>query len=135
MDAKKLTARQVALLALIGAVVAVLGVAVPLSAPKPLNVALGLVFVFIGVALALYRWLEGLSAALFALAFLIFAGLFNYVAFWPGKRSFAVSINNGTFEPTGELGGRLAFGAGALLLDAIVLFVILLWVLHARRKG
>ena len=54
----------------------------------------------------------------------MFSALFNYVAFWPGKRSFLVSADGGAFQQASELSGRLAFGIGALMLDVIIIFVL-----------
>ncbi len=81
-----------------------------------------------------YRWLASISSALFAVAFLMFSALFNYVAFWPGKRSFLVSADGGAFQQASELSGRLAFGIGALMLDVIIIFVLAIWAISIWRK-
>src|SRR5512137_2683223 len=81
--------------------------------------AMGLVLLLDGVE-ALQRlrgWL--------AYAFLVsFASVFNWVAFGPGERHFTTrtSVGSGavgvaTVAEGGELGGRIAFGVFAVLLD------------------
>lgn len=134
MAAHRLTAEQVALRVVGGSVFAAAGIALALASPKLFHVFLGIVFACIGVAMVLRPWWKGLSSALLGMAFLMFAGLFNYVAFWPGQRNFLVSANGGAFQPTSELGGRIAFGIGALMLDAIIILIVAAWAISIRRQ-
>ena len=55
------------------------------------------------------------------------AAVFNWVAFGPGPRSFGGGISIpfvSVSGPQSEWSGRVAFGAGAVLIDAFVLWVI-----------
>ena len=55
------------------------------------------------------------------------AAVFNWVAFGPGPRAFSGGISIpfvSVSGPQSEWSGRVAFGAGAVLIDAFVLWVI-----------
>jgi hypothetical protein len=60
----------------------------------------------------------------FVPGFLLFAAPFHWIAFGPGRRQFSGSVSlpfvSVTGVPGGELGGRILFGIGALLVDAIL---------------
>jgi hypothetical protein len=68
------------------------------------------------------------SQAAALVAFASLAVIVNWVAFGPGPRQFAGGISVGGFaiaSPSGsEIGGRVMFGVGAVILDLIVLAVL-----------
>jgi hypothetical protein len=83
--------------------------------------AVGLLFA--GVLLALAQSLPGVArAALGSVALLLFAGVCNWAAFAPGVHYFS-STSLGPISVEGEdpIGGRIAFGLAALLIDAVFL--------------
>lgn len=97
--------------------------------------SLGLVLLFDGVeALKKIRgWL--------GFVFLVsFASVFNWVAFGPGERHFTTRTSVGpgavgvtTVAEGGELGGRIAFGVFAMLLNLLIASPLLLWLWRRGR--
>lgn len=76
--------------------------------------------------------------AWFIPGFLCFAAPFHWIAFWPGPRKFTssfslpfVSVRTGS----GGLGGRIAFGFGALLIDAILVATVVRLLREARARS
>jgi hypothetical protein len=74
--------------------------------------------------------------AVFVPGFLCFAGPFHWIAFWPSPRKFSssfslpfISVRTGS----GGLGGRIAFGFGALLIDAILVATVVRLLRQAAR--
>lgn len=68
-----------------------------------------------------FAWIQGM--ALYSIL-LIFALLFNWVAFGPGEREFSVSISipflSVGFDRASEILGRIIFGLPALIMDFII---------------
>jgi len=71
--------------------------------------------------------LNWLSTSL-ALVFMLSLALpFHWIAFGPGERQFTSTVGVGPLtasQPGSETGGRLAFGFFALLMDAIMAFIV-----------
>jgi hypothetical protein len=89
-------------------------------------------FIPLNAAFGLPGWLNQLIGLTVSLGLAL---VFNWVAFFPGERHFSstfsvpgVSISTGG----GQLAGRILFGLGALLADAIVLHA-LWWQLRRAR--
>ena len=70
------------------------------------------------------RWMYH---ALLLFMLISFAVPFHWVAFSSGERQFSSSTSLGgvsvSSSPGGDLGGRIAFGAAALLIDLIIVWV------------
>ena len=101
-------------------VAGVAGVLFMAGALLPLNAACGLP-----------RWLNQLAGLTVALGLAV---LFNWVAFFPGERHFSTTFSVPGVQVSsggGQILGRIMFGLGALLADAIVLHG--LW--RALRRG
>ena len=71
-----------------------------------------------------------------------FASVFNWVAFGPGERHFTTrtSVGSGAIGVTtvaegGELGGRIAFGVFALLLDLLIASPLIVWLWRRVRSS
>lgn len=91
----------------------------------------GLLFIAAGLGLLLSRLIPGLAAFCGLLAFCAFVGIFNWIAFGPGERSFSRSVATSTAGSTrsqqtavSETEGRLVFGLFAGALDALILYGI-----------
>ena len=101
----------------------------PFKADNLIGVPMGLVFFLGGILIGLPpqygRWRNLLTALLIT----CFAITFDWVAFGPGERHFTGSIMGFGFIP-GELMGRIAFGAFAVILDVVA---IAMWVGLCRR--
>ena len=68
---------------------------------------------------------------------LLFAVPFHWVAFGRGPREFSTTVSIPLLSTTGRasgLSGRIAFGLGALLIDALLLFTAVRLV-RSRRRG
>jgi len=70
------------------------------------------------------------------------ASVFNWVAFGPGERHFTTrtSVGSGAIGVTtvadgGELGGRIAFGVFALLLDLLIASPLIVWLWRRVRSS
>ena len=75
--------------------------------------------------------------AFFAPAMLFFAAPFNWVAFGPGPRHFKMSLPIPFWVPSpaaNEILGRVAFGFGALMIDAIFLAGVIGLLRHKRQE-
>jgi len=119
-----------------------------LHAPLWLLGAMGVSFVSIGLVL-LMDGIEALKRAKGWLAFLVlvsFASIFNWVAFGPGERHFTSSSSVGvgpvavsSASSGHELGGRIAFGIFAVLLDLLVASPLILglwrWMRSSGSRG
>jgi len=69
----------------------------------------------------------GIQLAVFIPGMLLFAAPFHWVAFWPGERTFATTLSLPFLAVHGTskgLGGRIAFGAGCVLIDCIILAMV-----------
>jgi Protein of unknown function (DUF3592) len=101
----------------------------PFSADRLMGVPAGLMFFFAGILLALPPQYAKWRNLLATLLITCFAITFDWVAFGPGERHFTGSIMGFGFIP-GELMGRIAFGAFAVILDALA---IAMWIGQCRR--
>jgi len=112
------------------------------SVPMWIIGAIGLSFAAMGLVLLL----DGIEAFMrircwLAFVFLVsFASVFNWVAFGPGERHFTTrtSVGSGAIGVTtvgegGELGGRIAFGVFAVLLDLLIASPLIVWVWRRLR--
>jgi len=75
--------------------------------------------------------------AWFVPGFLCFAAPFHWIAFWPGPRKFSTTFSLPFLSVrTGSsgLGGRIAFGLGALLVDAILVATVVRLLREARAR-
>ena len=106
-------------------------------APRWVLAAVGVAFALAGVMVTLnglksgfgdhpvFKWAYNALLVLFMIIFVI---PFHWVAFGPGDRSFNSSTSVGAVSVSqgggGELGGRLAFGLGAILVDLLILYMI-----------
>jgi hypothetical protein len=113
-----------------------------LHAPLWLLGAMGVAF----VSVALVLMLDGIEAlkrlkGWLALVFLVsFAAIFNWVAFGPGERHFTTRTSVGfgggglaTVSDGHELGGRIAFGVFAVLLDLLIASPLITWLWRRAR--
>jgi len=99
--------------------------------------AMGLVLLLDGIE-ALKR-IRGWLAFVFLIAF---ASVFNWVAFGPGERHFTSRSSFGV-GPVGvssassgdELGGRIAFGVFAVLLNLLIASPLILWLWRRVRSA
>ena len=101
-----------------------------LHVPRWVIALTGLAFAAVGFAplaarFGRYRWVSQAAAIV---AFASLAVIVNWVAFGPGPRQFSGGMSVGGFviaSPSGsEIGGRVMFGVGAVILDLIVLVVL-----------
>jgi len=80
-----------------------------------------------------------LQLLFFVPGFLLFAAPFHWIAFGPGRRQFSGSLSlpfvSVTEVPGGEIGGRIMFGIGALLVDAILVGTVVKLVQRMPRGG
>ena len=98
-----------------------------LKAPRWVIASAGVMFIAgsvtpLGQAFRLPAWLAPLAGLIAAAALAL---VFNWIAFFPGKRHFSggsslLGFQMGTSD-AGEMTGRIVFGACAVLVDAIVL--------------
>ena len=106
--------------------------------------AIGVSFASLGLVLLLdgieaFKRIRGWLAFVFLVSF---ASVFNWVAFGPGERHFTTrtSVGSGAVGVTtvaegGELGGRLAFGVFAVLLDLLIASPLILWLWRRVRSS
>ena len=99
--------------------------------------AMGLVLLLDGVEA--FKRIRGWLAFVFLVSF---AAVFNWVAFGPGERHFTTrtSVGSGAIGVTsvaegGELGGRIAFGVFAVLLDLLIASPLILWLWRRMRSS
>lgn len=118
------------------------------NAPRWVGFAFGLVFFNAGLTASLmdsifniYReskFFSYLHALALLSIFLIFPLLFNWVAFGPGEREFNMSISIPflSYDSGGgsEIIGRIAFGIPALLMDAVIGYVLFAFIVEANEK-
>jgi hypothetical protein len=104
-------------------------------APPLVIISLGFCFVLGGLTL----WIPArapvfLRTTFFFLSLVLLTILFNWTAFAPGVR-YASSTTFGplTIGGSGNIGGRIAFGLAALVVDALLVFSIVSWVRSAGR--
>jgi hypothetical protein len=67
---------------------------------------------------------------------LVFAAPFHWIAFGPGPRHFSTSVSIpflSTRTGSGETVGRILFGVGAVLIDAIIIVSVIRLVREGRR--
>lgn len=102
-----------------------------LRVPPVLLGLTGLLFSMAGLGLLLSRLIPRLAAFCGLLAFCAFVGIFNWIAFGPGERSFSRSVTSSATGSTSshktavsETEGRLVFGLFAGALDALILYGI-----------
>ncbi len=107
------------------------------NAPRWVVAAIGIAFSLAGAMVMvnglksgygdqpLLKWVYNGMLLIFMI---VFAAPFHWVAFGLGERSFSSSVGVGGVSITqnsgGELGGRLAFGCGAIFMDLFILFII-----------
>lgn len=118
------------------------------TTPRWTGIIFGLMFFSAGITVGLlnsdfndYRetwWLSYLHAtALLSIPF-IFLMLLNWVAFGPGAREFSMSISTPilffAFDRANEIIGRIVFGIPALLMDAVLVFMLYQLVANIFRK-
>lgn len=108
-----------------------------MAAPAWVVACAGAVFIA-GGGLVIFEALP-LSAAfrkaLYVLFLAALAAPFHWTAFGPGDREFTRTSNGGGVEhtrPASETGGRIAFGIGAVVLDAVIVASLLS---VFRRRG
>jgi hypothetical protein len=68
-------------------------------------------------------------------AMLFFAAPFHWIAFWPGERAFQSSLSIPFVSWSGAANawmGRVVFGAGAILIDALIVALVVRLVRKAR---
>ena len=106
--------------------------------------AIGVSFAAMGLVLLLdgieaFKRIRGWLAFVFLVSF---AAVFNWVAFGPGERHFTTrtSVGSGAIGVTsvaegGELGGRIAFGVFAVLLDLLIASPLILWLWRRMRSS
>lgn len=99
--------------------------AAPIQPDRFIALPVGIVFASAGVLLAFpgasLKWRSVCGTLLIA----GFAVISNWIAFGPGERHFSGSVGGAGIAvsgPVGELTGRIAFGIGAVLLDAVLIF-------------
>jgi hypothetical protein len=108
-----------------------------IHAPRWVLAAVGMVFALAGVM----AMVQGLKASMgghpfikwayngLLLVFMIlFAAPFHWIAFAPGEREFSTTTSIPFVSVTtsgGDLGGRLAFGCGAVLMDLILIVIVI----------
>ena len=101
-----------------------------LHVPRWIVALTGVAFAAAGFAplatrLGRYTWVSQAAAIV---AFASLAVIVNWVAFGPGPRQFSGGLSVGSFviwhRSSSEIGGRIMFGLGAVILDLIVLVVL-----------
>jgi hypothetical protein len=101
----------------------------PLTADHLIGAPATLIFVFVGILMALpseqVKWRSFLATLVVG----CFALTFDWVAFGPGERKFSGSVMGFGFIP-GEFPGRALFGVFAAVLD---ICAIGMWVSLCRR--
>lgn len=108
-----------------------------IHAPRWVIASAGATFAFAGVMVVVnglkeivgkdHPILHWLSTSLTLVFMLSLALPFHWIAFGPGERQFTSTVGIGplaTSQPGNETGGRLAFGFFALLMDAIMAFIL-----------
>lgn len=91
------------------------------------GVSASAVFILAGVGMLLFGLrLPGAGARLGGIALLVFAFVFNWIAFGPGEREFVGTVSlGGIFEhstATSELSGRIVFGIVAAAMDVLIVY-------------
>ena len=79
-----------------------------------------------------------IQLAAFVPGLLLFAAPFHWIAFGPGPRQFTTSLSIPFFwmrHRSGALSGRIAFGLGALLIDALLIATIVRLSRRMRRNA
>jgi hypothetical protein len=105
------------------------------SAEDFMAVPAGLVFVFLGMLLALPERFARFQRVLGALLVTSFAAIFDWIAFGSGERHFISSLGlggGGAAWSGGELAGRIFFGLFAVLMD---IAAVGLWIKAIRGPG
>ncbi len=106
-------------------------------APRPVIWALGFGFLLGAVLLWIpSSWSASLRGLLFLSVMIMVAVVCNWSAFAPDVR-YTSTTNIGPLVTTGEdpLGGRIVFGAAALLVDGIVIYALVGWIRGRFRPG
>ena len=107
------------------------------GAPRWVVTAAGMAFALAGVMVALnafkdfsgvdHRLIQWIYNALVIVLMISFATPFHWVAFGPGEREFNTTVGVGPVavnKSGGELGGRLAFGFFAIVMDVLIIYSI-----------
>src|SRR5215471_8533403 len=143
---------------LLGLVVAALGIGIVLlsffaspekfQAPRWVVACVGGAFLFFGGWIAALYILgydpkrpetlpsPAVQLAVFVPGMLLFAAPFHWVAFGPGPRQFSTTVSIpflAVHKTGGAMGGRIAFGVGAVLMDAILVGSVVRLVRQMRR--
>jgi len=77
-----------------------------------------------------------IQLAVFVPGMLLLAAPFHWVAFGPGPRQFSTTLSLpflAVHRSGGSMGGRIAFGVGAVLMDAILVGSVVRLVRQMRR--
>src|SRR5258706_3814583 len=99
--------------------------AAPIQPDRFIALPIGIVFASAGVLLAFPRASLKPRSVWGTLVIAGFAVISNWIAFGPGERHFSGSVGGAGIAvsgPVGDLTGRIAFGIGAVLLDAVLIF-------------
>ncbi|MFC1997517.1 hypothetical protein ACFLXI_07940 [Chloroflexota bacterium] len=113
------------------------------NAPRWVVAAVGAAFSLAGVMVTLNGLKDGLGDysifkwiynTIFLMFMILFAAPFNWVAFGPGVRSFSNSTSSNSItvgfvsviqKSGSEIGGRLAFGLGAVLMNIFIVYILI----------
>lgn len=79
-------------------------------------------------------WLRLVQQLLVLAIFVSFGLVFSWVAFGPGERHFSVSTGLLSSHNADEVGGRVAFGIGAVLIWLATVFVAMAGLRKLRRR-
>jgi len=80
----------------------------------------------------------GVQLAAFLPGMILFVAPFHWVAFWPGPRTFSTSFSLPFLSasgPSSGLGGRVVFGAGAVLVDLMIVGIAVKLGRRALRRS
>ena len=112
-------------------------------APLWIAGAIGVSFAAMGLVLLLdgIEVLKRIRGWLVFVFLVAFASVFNWVAFGPGERHFTTRTGVGsgaigitTVAEGGELGGRIAFGVFAVLLNLLIASPLIVWLWRRLRS-
>jgi hypothetical protein len=128
---------------LVGALIFLVGMNVihvdetSIHVPRWVIMASGMAFAFAGAMVMvqglksgfgdhpLYKWVYNAMVIGFLI---VFAAPFHWIAFGPGEREFSSSVSIpfvSVGTSGGDLGGRLAFGCAAVMMDLILIALVL----------
>lgn len=79
-------------------------------------------------------WLRLVQQFLVLAILVSFGFVFSWIAFGPGERQFAGSVGPLSSDDANEIGGRVAFGIGAVLIWLATVFVAFAGVRKLRQR-